>query len=170
MRFTIHPSFFLRHGNFNVLIAPDDYLLSALEQGLAIRKDATRYICRSRPRHPGPWPHDTSVEVVPTEGADDLFAAIRKTSCTRIIIEYHPLFFADNPEAVRPFIETCRRQADRKASLVVLIAAEIDEHLIGIAEQVDRLIVVRRLPSEKRGVQLLRMKNASRGQRMLNIG
>jgi hypothetical protein len=170
MRFTIHPSFFLRHGNFNAVIAPDDYLVSALERGLAIRKDATRYICRARPRYFRPGPHDAFAEAVAVESAEDLLAAIRKASCTRIIVEHHPSFWEKDPGAIGPFIETCRRAVERRASLVVLIATQMDEHLTGIVEQVDRLAFVRRMPAERRGLRLLMMKNASRGQRTLEVG
>jgi hypothetical protein len=152
MEFTIHPSFTRNRACFTVIAAPESVLLPALGGTLSRVEEKAHYLAgdeialfvRLIPVH-----HKTRLERV--GGMRELIAALGASDHPLILIEYDRGWFADDAEAVEPFVYACREKTQESGATVLLLAGRPSASLLQISEGAHRTVIHERLPAPRRG-------------------
>jgi hypothetical protein len=86
--------------------------------------------------------------------AEALAGLLRKAPGTFVVIEYDRSVWADG-QAVAALVKSCRSRAHRGNAAVILIALRMDEGLVPVIDEADRVFYVERDETPRRRVYRL---------------
>jgi DNA polymerase I len=138
MEFELHPSVTLRTGTFSALVAPEDLVLSGLNDNPVLSRFLFLFICGNYSRLlSGINRRSVSIEVRRAFTAFQLLTILRESYHTIVFVEHDPGLYEGVGEEVIPEVAQALRAAGQGA-LVVLYTPSPDGSFSSLAEGADR--------------------------------
>jgi hypothetical protein len=148
MEIELHPAVSLLPETFNVLVAPMEMLVDALNSHLELQRYKILFIC-------GNYSHIlsrldrnfTEMEVRRSFTSFQLMTILEENHHTFLIIEHDPMLYEDAKEMVE-YVAQALKQTSREAT-ILLYAPTLDPHLEKMTELADRVFCFYEMPKVK---------------------
>ncbi len=141
MLITLRRGLTLRQGSFTAVIAPEQVILSALNDNPDLGRFLFLFLCGNFSRVLSRVNRSSSTfEICRPFTADQLLTALREAGHTVIFVEHDPTLF-DGAERLLEPVSAALRDAGREA-LVILYSPAMDRPFAALARHADRLIEI----------------------------
>jgi hypothetical protein len=138
MAIELHPTMSLSEETFNVLIAPAEMLVKALNSHINLQRYKILFIC-------GNYSHIlsrldrnfTELEIRRAFTSFQLMTILEENHHSFLIVEHDPMLYEDACEMVE-YVAQALKQTSREAT-ILLFAPALDPHLQKMAELADRV-------------------------------
>ncbi len=138
MEIELHPAVSLLPETFNVLVAPVDLLVEALNNQLTLQRYKILYICGNYSRILSRLDRNfTELDVRRSFTSFQLMTILEENHHSFLIVEHDPMLYEDASEMVE-YVAQALRQTAREAT-ILLYAPALDPHLQKMAELADRV-------------------------------
>jgi DNA polymerase I len=145
MEIELHPAVFLLPGIFNVLVAPVEMLVDALNSHLELQRYKILFIC-------GNYSHIlshlyrnfTALEVRRAFTSFQLMAILEENHHSFLIIEHDPMLYEDAGEMVE-YVAQALKQTSRETA-ILLYSPALDPSLEKMTELADRVFCFYEMP------------------------
>ena len=150
MEIELHPAVSLQENTFDVLIAPVEMLVNAINSNLNLQRHKVLFISGNYSRILSRL--DRNVTVLDVRRAFTVFqlmSILEENHHSLLIVEHDPLLYEDAGEMVE-YLAQALKQASREAT-VLLYAPAMDPHLQKIAGLADRVFCIYNEPAAAKG-------------------
>ena len=138
MDFELHPAVSLVSGTFNVLIAPGQMLVEALNGHQSLQRFKVLYVCGNYSRILSSLDHRfTALEIRRAFTVFQLMTILEENRHTLMILEHDPLLYEDAGEMVEYIAKAMKEAAN--GSIVLLYSPASDPFLEEIMKNADRI-------------------------------
>jgi hypothetical protein len=172
MEFDLHPSVTLRTGTFSALVAPEDLVLTGINDNPVLRRFLFLFICGNYSRLLSSINRrSVSIEVRRAFTAFQLLTILRESYHTIVFVEHDPGLYEGAGEEVIPEVARALQGAGQGA-VVVLYTPSPDESFASLAGLADRFFSLapsppRPLPRPHRSGRMRRPADRPRSQTTL---
>jgi hypothetical protein len=141
MEIELHPAVSLIEETFNVLIAPVDMLVEALNSHLNLQRYKILYICGNYSRILSRLDRNiTALDIRRAFTSFQLMTILEENHHSFLIIEHDPMLYEDAKEMVE-HVGQALKQTSRE-STILLYAPALDPHLQTITDMADRVFCI----------------------------
>ena len=145
MEIELHPAVSLLSETFNVLVAPVDMLVDALNSHLELQRYKILFICGNYSRILGRLDRNfTELEVRRAFTSFQLMTILEENHHSFLIIEHDPMLYEDAKEMVE-YVAQALKQTSREAT-ILLYSPALDIHLEKMTELADRVFCFYEMP------------------------
>jgi hypothetical protein len=145
MEIELHPAVSLLPGTFNVLLAPAEMLVDALNKRLNLQRYKVLFISGNYSRILSRLDRKfTEFEIRRAFTSFQLMTILEENHHSILIVEHDPLLYEDAEEMVE-YVSQHMRQASRDAT-ILLYAPAIDTHLEKMMAMADRVFCFYEMP------------------------
>ncbi len=138
MDIELHPAISMLPETFNVLVAPMEMLVEALNNQLTLQRYKILYICGNYSRVLSRLDRNfTELDVRRSFTSFQLMTILEENHHSFLIVEHDPMLYEDASEMVE-YVAQAFRQTSREAT-VLLYSPALDPHLQKMAELADRV-------------------------------
>jgi DNA polymerase I len=138
MEIELHPTISLLPETFNVLVAPVEMLVEALNSQLTLQRYKILYICGNHSRILSRLDRNfTELEVRRAFTSFQLMTILEENHHSFLIVEHDPMLYEDAKEMVE-YVAQALKQTSREAT-ILLYAPALDPSLQKMAELADRV-------------------------------
>jgi DNA polymerase I len=146
MEIELHPAVFLLPDTFNVLVAPVEMLVDALNSHLELQRYKILFICGNYSRILSHLDRNfTALEVRRAFTSFQLMAILEENHHSFLIIEHDSMLYEDATEMVE-YVAQALRQTSREATIILLYSPALDIHLEKMTELADRVFCFYEMP------------------------
>jgi hypothetical protein len=148
MEIELHPAVSLLTETFNVLVAPVDMLLDALNSHINLQRYKILFICGNYSRILSRLDRNfTELEVRRAFTSFQLLTVLEENHHSFLIIEHDPMLYEDAKEMVE-YVAQALKQTSREAT-ILLYSPTLDPHLQKMTELADRVFCFYEMPKVK---------------------
>jgi hypothetical protein len=148
MEIELHPAASLLPETFNVLVAPVDMLVDALNSHLELQRYKILFICGNYSRILSRLDRNiTEMEVRRAFTSFQLMTVLEENHHSFLIIEHDPMLYEDAGEMIE-YVAQALKQTSREAT-ILLYAPTLDHHLEKMTELADRVFCFHEMPKAK---------------------
>ena len=145
MEIELHPAVFLLPDTFNVLVAPVEMLVDALNSHLELQRYKILFICGNYSRILSHLDRNfTALEVRRAFTSFQLMAILEENHHSFLIIEHDPMLYEEAGEMVE-YVAQGVKQTSHEAT-ILLYAPALDTHLEKMTELADRVFCFYEMP------------------------
>jgi DNA polymerase I len=145
MEIELHPAVSLHSETFNVLVAPLEMLVEALNSHLNLQRYKVLYVCGNYSRILSHLDRNfTELEVRRAFTSFQLMTVLEENHHTFLILEHDPMLYEDAKEMVE-YVAQALKQTSREAT-ILLYSPALDPHLEKMAELADRVFCFCEMP------------------------
>jgi DNA polymerase I len=145
MEIELHPAVSLLPETFNVLVAPVDMMVDALNSHLILQRYKVLYICGNYSRILSRLDRNfTDLEVRRAFTSFQLLTILEENHHSFLIIENDPMLYEDAGEMVE-YVAQALKQTSREAT-ILLYSPALDQHLEKMTELADRVFCFYEMP------------------------
>ena len=145
MEIELHPAVSLLPETFNVLVAPVETLVKALNTHLNLQRYKILFICGNYSRILSRLDRNfTDIEVRRAFTSFQLMTILQENHHTFLIVEHDPMLYEDAGEMVE-YLALALKQTSREAT-ILLYAPALDPHLQKMTELADRVFCFYEMP------------------------
>ena len=138
MEIELHPTVSMLEETFNVLIAPVDMLVEALNSHLNLQRYKILYICGNYSRILSRLDRNfTDLDIRRPFTSFQLMTILEVNHHTSLIIEHDPMLYEDAKQMVE-YVGQALKQTSREAT-ILLYATALDPHLQTMTDMADRV-------------------------------
>jgi DNA polymerase I len=158
MDIELHPAVSLQEDTFNVLIAPVEMLVSAINSNLNLQRFKVLFVSGNYSRILSRLNRNiTEMDIRRAFTSFQLMTILEENHHTFLIVEHDPLLYEDASEMVE-YVAQHLRQTSREATVLVYSPA-LDTHLEKMTELADRVFCFHEMPkAQSRGRTKAEMK------------
>jgi len=147
MEIELHPAVSLLPETFNVLVAPVEMLVIALNRHLDLQRYRILFICGNYSRILSRLDRRFSPEVRRAFTSFQLMTILEENRHSFLIVEHDPMLYEDAGEMVE-YVAQALKQTSREAT-TLLYSPALDPHLQKMAELADRVFCFYEMPKVK---------------------
>jgi hypothetical protein len=138
MEIELHPAISMLPGTFNVLMAPMEIFVGALNSNLNLQRYKVLYVCGNYSRILSRLDRKfTDLEVRRAFTSFQLMTILEENQHSFLIVEHDPLLYEDSMEMVE-YVAQALKQTSREAT-ILLYAPALDPHLEKMTYLADRV-------------------------------
>jgi uncharacterized coiled-coil protein SlyX len=161
MEIELHPAVSILPETFNILIAPVEMMIEALNNHLNLQRYKVLYICGNYSRILSRLDRRfTELEIRRAFTSFQLMTILEENHHSFMIVEHDPLLYEDAKEMVE-YVAQALRQTSREAT-VLLYAPALDPHMQTMTDLADRVFCFYEGQAKERGRPNLRMQGAQK--------
>ena len=150
MEIELHPAVSLLPETFNVLVAPVEMLVDALNSHLELQRYKILFISGNYSRILSRLDRNfTELEVRRAFTVFQLMTILQENHYSFLIVEHDPMLYEDAAEMVE-YLAQALKQTSREAT-ILLYAPALDPHLQKMTELADRVFCIYSLPAPANG-------------------
>ena len=148
MEIELHPAVSLLPDTFNVLVAPVEMLVEALNSHLNLQRYKVLYVCGNYSRILSRLDRNfTELEVRRAFTSFQLITILEENHHSFLIIEHDPMMYEDAEQMVE-YVAQALKQTSREAT-ILLYSPALDPHLEKMTELADRVFCFYEMPNVK---------------------
>jgi hypothetical protein len=148
MEIELHPAVSLLPETFNVLVAPVEMLVEALNSHLNLQLYKVLYVCGNYSRILSRLDRNfTELEIRRAFTSFQLMTVLEENHHTFLILEHDPMLYEDAKEMVE-YVALALKQTSREAT-ILLYSPTLDPHLEKMTELADRVFCFYEMPKVK---------------------
>ena len=145
MEIELHPAVSLLPETFNVLVAPVEMLVEALNSHLNLQRYKILYICGNYSRILSRLDRNfTELEIRRAFTSFQLMTILEENHHSFLIVEHDPMLYEDANEMVE-YVAQALKQTSREAT-ILLYSPALDPHLQKMTELADRVFCFYEMP------------------------
>jgi DNA polymerase I len=145
MEIELHPTVSLLTETFNVLVAPVEMLVEALNRHLNLQRYKILYVCGNSSRILSRLDRNfTELEVRRAFTSFQLMTILQENRHTFLIVEHDPMLYEDAGEMVE-YVAQALKQTSREAT-ILLYAPALDPHIEKMTDLADRVFCFYEMP------------------------
>ena len=144
MEIELHPAVSLLPETFNVLVAPVEMLVEALNSHLDLQRYKILFICGNYSRILSRLDRHFSLEVRRAFTSFQLMTILEENHHSFLIVEHDPMLYEDAGEMVE-YVAQALKQTSREAT-ILLYSPALDPHLQKMTELADRVFCFYEMP------------------------
>ncbi len=159
MQFELHPMLSIPSESFNVLIAPVETLVEALNDHLELQRFRVIYVCGNYSRILSGLHRDfTEIDVRRAFTAFQLMTILRENHHSFLIVEHDPMLYEDAEQMVY-YVSQAYRQTSNEAT-ILLYSPALDPSLKMIKEVADQVVYINEVQTRGRAKSNLKLPGA----------